>query len=173
MDKSTPLHLQDVIFSSSNSVISRAISKLEKSGEIKKIAPRVYTPAIDESPEIIIRRNLFKIIGHLFPGIMLSHRTALEFKPTSTGDMFLTSSSERKVRFPGITLNIMKGPAPIDGDNLNTELRASQAERAMLENLQESRKPGPKSKTLTIPEIEERLESIVRARGEKGLNEFR
>jgi hypothetical protein len=173
MDKSTPLHLQDVIFSSSNSVISRAISKLEKSGEIKKIAPRVYTPAIDESPEIVIRRNLFKIIGHLFPGIMLSHRTALEFKPTSTGDMFLTSSSERKVRFPGIILNIMKGPAPIEGDNLNTELRASQAERAMLENLQESRKPGPKSKTLTIPEIEERLESIVRARGEKGLNEFR
>lgn len=38
MDKITPLHLQDVIFSSSNPVISRAISKLEKSGEIKKTA---------------------------------------------------------------------------------------------------------------------------------------
>jgi|GEM_PF-5369728 len=39
MDKAIPLHLQDVIFS-----ISRAISRLEKAGQIKKIAPRVYTP---------------------------------------------------------------------------------------------------------------------------------
>lgn len=173
MDKKKPLHLQDVIFSSSNPAISRVISKLEKSGQIKKIAPRVYTPAIEESPEIVIRRNLFKVIGHLFPGIMLSHRTALEFKPTSTGDMFFSSSSERKVRLPGITLNIMKGPAPMEGDNMNTELRASQTERAILENLQESRKPGPRSRTLTLPEIEERLENIVRVHKEKGLNEFR
>lgn len=173
MDKAIPLYLQDVIFSSSDPVISRAISKLEKSGQIKKIAPRVYTPAVDETAEVVIKRNLFKVIGHLFPGIMLSHRTALEFKPTSTGDLFFTSTSERKVKLPGITLNIMKGPAPLEGDTMNTQLRASQTERAMLENLQESRKPGSRSKTLTLPEIEERLESIVRARGEKGLNEFR
>lgn len=173
MDKAIPLHLQDVIFSSSDPVISRAISKLEKSGQIKKIAPRVYTPAVDEPEEDVIRRNLFKVIGHLFPGILLSHRTALEFKPTSSGDMFFTSSSERKVKLPGVTLNIMKGPAPLEGDTLNTQLRASQTERAILENLQESRKPGPRSRTLTLPEIEERLESIVRARGENGLNELR
>ncbi|MGY4386312.1 Fic family protein [Pedobacter sp. UYP24] len=173
MDKSIPLHLQDVIFSSSDPVISRTISKLEKLGQLKKIAPRVYTPAVNETAEVIVKRNLFKIIGHLFPGIMLSHRTALEFKPTSTGDMFFTFSFERKVRLPGITLNIMKGVAPLEGDTMNTHLRASQIERAMLENLQESRKPGPRSRTLTLPEVEERLESIVRVRGEKGLNEFR
>lgn len=173
MDKTIPLHLQDVIFSSSDPVISRTISRLEREGKIKKIAPRVYTPATDEPAEDIIRRNLYKVIGHLFPGILLSHRTALEFKPTLTGDMFFTYTFERKVRLPGITLNIMKGPPPLEGDTLNTQLRASQSERAFLENLQESRKPGPRSKTLTLPEIEERLESIVRARGEKGLNELR
>jgi Uncharacterized conserved protein len=173
MDKHTPLHLQEIIFSSSNPSISRSISHLERSGQLKKIAPRIYTSNLNESPETIIRRNLFKIIGHLFPGIMLSHRTALEYKPTSTGDMFFTYPSQRIVKLPGITLNLMKGPGTMERDTLNENLRASSQERAFLENLQESRKPGPKSKTLTIPELEERLDNIARSRGEQGLNEFR
>jgi hypothetical protein len=43
----------------------------------------------------------------------------------------------------------------------------------LLENLQESRQHGPESKTLTLPEIEERLEKVTRIKGESGLNELR
>lgn len=50
MDKDIPLHLQEIIFSSSNPEVSRTIGKLEKSGKLKKIAPRVYTPNLDEAP---------------------------------------------------------------------------------------------------------------------------
>ncbi|TCC99828.1 hypothetical protein [Pedobacter psychroterrae] len=111
------------------------------------------------------------IIGHLYPGILLSHRSALEFKPTATDNLFLTYTYSRKVNLPGITLNISEGPKPISGDNLFTDgLYTSQQERALLENLQESRKPGPNSKVLTIPELEERLEQIVSIKGEEGLN---
>ena len=46
-------------------------------------------------------------------------------------------------------------------------------ERALLENLQVSRQPGPESKTLTLPELEDRLEQVVRVKGEAGLNELR
>src|SRR5690606_7479098 len=52
-------------------------------------------------------------------------------------------------------------------------LFVSQMERALLENLQVSRQPGPESKTLTLPEIEDRLEQVVRVKGEAGLNELR
>lgn len=95
MDKNIPLHLQEVVFSSSNPEVSRTIGKLEKSGQLKKIAPRVYTPNMEEDPAEIVRRNLFKIDGQLYPGILLSHRSALEYRPSQTGDLFLTHTHNR------------------------------------------------------------------------------
>ncbi|MGH2623735.1 MAG: hypothetical protein ACRDE7_08720 [Sphingobacterium sp.] len=131
MEKNIPLHLQEVIFSSSNPETSRTISKLEKAGKLKKIAPRVYTPNLEEDPMEIVRRNLFRIIGKLYPGILLSHRSALEFKSSKTGDIFLTHTYNRRVELPGITLNIMRGHGAIEGDNLFTEgLYISGQERA-------------------------------------------
>lgn len=174
MDKNIPIHLQEIIFSSSDSAVSRTISKLQRNGEVKKIAPRIYTSNLQEDAAAIVKRNIFKIIGHLYPGIRLSHRSALEYKPTATGDLFLTYTHDRKITLPGITINMMKGPGAVPGDYLLTDgLYVSQQERAMLENFQESRKPGAKSKTLTLPEIEERLDQIVRINGEEGLNTFR
>jgi fido (protein-threonine AMPylation protein) len=174
MDKNLPLHLQEIIFSNSNPGVSRQISQLVKEKKLRKIAPRVYTPNLQEEPAVLIRRNLFSIIGHLYHGIVLSHRSALEFKPTATGDIFLTDAYKRRTKLPGVTLNIMQGTMNIDGDNALTKgLYVSQQARALLENFQESRKPGPESKTLTIPELEERLEQIARIKGEEGLNELR
>lgn len=174
MEKNFPLHLQEVIFGSSNSNTSKQISKLEKNGQLRKIAPRLYTPNLDDSAEAIVRRNLFPILGTLYPGAVLSHRSALEFKPTSTGQIFLTYSYTRKAQLPGITIRFLKGSGSIEGDNvLSGDLYASQKARAMLENLQSSRKPGPDSKTLTYPEIEERLEQIVRVNGEDAINSLR
>jgi hypothetical protein len=147
---------------------------LEKEGKLRKIAPRIYTPNFTDSPEIIIRRNLFAILGRLYPGALLSHRSALEFQPTSAGHIFLTYTYTKKINLPGIILRFLEGHDPIEGDNrLSGELFASQIERALLENLQVSRQIGPLSKILTPPEIEERLEGIIRAKGELGLNELR
>ena len=174
MDKKIPLHLQEIIFSSSDTTMSRSIRRLEKEGKLRQIAPKVFTPLKDEPDEAIIKRNIFLILGHQYPGILLSHRSALEYTPTSSGDLFATYNYPRKVVLPGITVNILKGKGPIAGDNPFTkDLYVSQQERAILENLQESRKPGPESKTLTLPEIEEKLEQIVQVKGEEGLNAFR
>jgi Fic family protein len=174
MDKSIPLHLQEIIFSSSDPGTSRAISKLGKDGKIRKIAARVYTPNLEEDPAVIVRRNIFKIVGKLYPGIMFSHRSALEYKPTSSNDLFLTYTQDRKIKLPGVTLNLFKGPGPLPGDIPFADgLYVSQQERALLENFQESRKPGPQSKTLTLPEIEEKLDQVVRVKGEDGLNALR
>lgn len=174
MENILPIHLQEVVFSSSNPKYSKQISKLEKAGKLRKIAPRIYTPNFTESPETIIRRNLFTILGKLYPGAMLSNRSALEFQPTSAGHIFLTYTYTKKINLPGITLRFIEGHGPIEGDNpFSGELYASQMERALLENLQVSRKPGPESKTLLLHEIEERLEKVIRVKGEAGLNEIR
>jgi hypothetical protein len=169
-----PIHLQEVVFSSSDPSYSRQISQLEKERKLRKIAPRVYTPNFEESPETIIRRNLFTVLGRLYPGALLSHRSALEFKPTSANHLFVTYTYTKKINLPGVVLRFIEGPGPIAGDNpLSGELFVSQMERALLENMEVSRQPRPESKTLTLPEIEDRLENVIRVKGEAGLNELR
>ncbi len=174
MEKNTPIHLKEIIFGSSDSTISKKISKLEKNGEIRKIAPRIYTSNLNEPPGEIIRRNIFSILGNLYPESVLSHRSAFEFKPTSSGQIFVTYKYTKKISLPGIDINFLKGSGPIQGDNpFSEELYVSQRARAFLENLQVSRKPGSESKTLTFPEIEEKLEQIIRVNGEEELNAVR
>ena len=174
MENILPIHLQEVIFSSSDSKLSTQISNLEKAGKLRKIAPRIYTSNFIDSPEVIIRRNLFSILGKLYPESILSHRSAIEFQPTSAGHIFLTFTYTKRISLPGITLRLMEGPIRIEGDNLfSGKLYCSQYERALLENMQVSRQPGPESKTLTLPEIEDRLEKVIQVKGEAGLNEIR
>ncbi|MHA8051634.1 Fic family protein [Aquirufa sp. ROCK-SH2] len=174
MENNLPLHLQEVIFGSKDSKISNQISKLLKTGLIRKIAPKVYSPNLDEPVEAIIRRNLFKILGNLYPGTTLSHRSAFEFKPTKTGQIFLTTSYTKKIKLPGVTLQFLEGALPIEGDNkFSGELYASQKARAFLENLQSSKNLGSSSKCLGLPEIENRLEEIIRVNGEEEINKLR
>ncbi len=174
MENSIPIHLREVIFSSSNRSLSKQISKLEKAGKIKKIAPRIYTSNFTDAIETIISRNIFTILGKLYPRALLSHRSALEFKPTSSNHIFVTYTYTKKIKLPGITIRFIKGNKPIEGDTIfSEELFVSQQERAFLENLQVSRYPGSESKTITLPELENKLEQIVRVRGEEGLNAVR
>ena len=174
MENILPIHLQEVVFSSSESSLSTQLSTLEKAGKLRKIAARIYTPNFTDSPEVIVRRNLFAILGKLYPDAVLSHRSAFEFQPTEAGHIFLTYTYTKKNKLPGLTLRILEGHGPIEGDNpLAGGLFASQMERALLENFQVSRKPGPESKTLTLPELEERLEQVIRVQGTEALNAIR
>ena len=174
MENNIPIHLQEIIFATSDTALNRQLSKLEKEGQIKKIAPRIYTSNFNESEEVIIRRNIFTILGKLYPGAVLSHRSALEFKPTAANQIFVTYTYTKKIELPGITIRFMEGSPAIEGDNpFAGELFVAQQERAFLENMQTSRQVGPTSKTLTLPEIENKLEQIVQVKGEEGLNQFR
>ncbi len=174
MEKNLSLHIQEIIYGSSDVTLSKQISKLEKSGNIRKIAPRLYTSNLEDLPENIIRRNIFSILGNLYPNALLSHRSAFEFKPTGTNQIFVTYKYTRRVNLPGITIRFLEGNEPIQGDNtFSAKLFVSQRERALLENLQSSRQSGDNSKTLSKEKIEEYLEQIIRVNGEEELNKLR
>jgi len=174
MEKNIPIHLQEVIFSSSDPTLSRRVSALLKADKLRKIASRIYSPNFSDTPEVIVRRNLFAILGKLYPGALISHRSALEFGPTATGHIFLTYSYTKKIDLPGLVLRLLEGPGPIEGDNpLSEGLCASQLERALLENLQRAHQNGPDSKTLPRADLENRLEQVARVQGEDGLNALR
>lgn len=174
MGKIQPFGIQEVVVASANRSESRRITSLLKKKVIRKIAPRIYTSNFDEEPSLIIKRNWYHILAGLYPDALLSHRSALEFKPTPHGHIFLTYTYTQNVRLPGMTIHFLKGPGRIKGDNPFFEnLHVSQEARAFLENLQLTKKKGETSKCLALPELEEKLEAIIRARGEQGLNTLR
>ena len=145
-----------------------------KSGHLRKIATRVYTSNMDDAPEDIVRRNIFYILGQLYPHAVISHRSAFELKPTTEGDIFLTYKYTRNVDLPGIKVHLMKGPMGTDHDMPFIEnLYISSTERRMLENLQKGRTRGNVSKCLPRSYIEENLEKMLVVNGEAGINNFR
>jgi len=174
MENILPIHLREIIFGSSDPKISKQISRLEKGGKIRKIAPRVYSSNLTEPVEEIIKRNLFLILGSLYPGALLSHRSAFEFQPTDAGHIFLTYTYTKKINLPGITLRLLAGHKPVKGDNpISDGLYVSQKARAFLENLQPSKNISGSSKCLTLIQTEGKLEQIIRINGEDEINNVR
>ena len=71
--------MSEIIFASSNPQEGYKISKLLQENKIRKIAPRIYSTNLEEKPSEIIKRNILEILGNLYPGSVLSHRSAFEF----------------------------------------------------------------------------------------------
>lgn len=165
---------KEIIFGSSDPNISRIINKKADEGELRKVAPRIYTTNLVDSLENIVRRNLIDILVYRYPDALISHRSAKEMRPTATGDFFLTNSTTRRVTdLPGIILNFVKGPKATKHDIPFMGMHISGEHRYMLENMQLSRKSGDESRVLPPNVIENKLEQILLTGGEDRLNEYR
>lgn len=169
-----PESLPELVFASAEATESKKISRWVKSGLLRKLLPRVYTSNFEDSDAAIVHRNLYPILGGLYPNAVLSHRTALEGGPTESHEIFLTYPYKRTVELPGITVRLLKGPGPLEDDMpfLGNLFMASR-HRAFLENLQVSRGSSSTSKLLPRAALEERLERICQAQGEEALNLLR
>ena len=167
-------NLPEIVFASADKAESQRISRWVKSGVLRRLVPRVYTSNNKDSDEAIVARNLYLILTKLFPGAVLSHRTALEGGPTETGDLFLTYKYSRKVNLPGFSVHLLKGPGPTEGDMPFLQgLFMSSRPRAFIENLQISRSRSSIAKVLSRTDIEERLDRICQIRGADALNQLR
>lgn len=165
---------KEIIFASSDSDVSHQIARLVKLNRLRKIAPRIYTPNMIDSPEVIVRRNILSILNWRFPNAVISHRSACEMRVTSEGTFYLTGTYNRKVTdLPGITIYLLKGPAADIQDMVYGRMFIASEYRWLLENMQSSRKQGDDSKVLPISLIEKKLESVLVAGGEEQLNQYR
>ncbi len=166
--------LSEIIFGTSANKEAKRLRRLLRGGKARKIAPRLYTTNLSDPPAKVVQDNLYEILGGLFPKATLSHRTALEGKPTAKWEIFLTTSYARTVRLPGLTVRLLKGPPAGAADKpfMGALFIASQP-RAFLENIQRTRSGAAASKAVPRKELEERLERILRLRGEKALNGLR
>lgn len=168
-------NVMEIVMAASDKTQSAKITAMMNAGTIRKIAPKIYTTNMDDSPEEIIKRNIFYILGQLYPHAVISHRSAFELKPTSTGDIFLTYTYTKNVSLPGVTVHLMEGPMGTEHDMPFIEnLYVSSNERRLLENLQKGRaRNGGVSKCMPRESVEITLEKMLQVNGESGLNSFR
>ena len=165
--------LNEIIAGSSRPDVAKLLSRLKKEGKVIRIAPRVYTTNLTDSPENIVRRNIWAIVGSLWPGARLSHRTAFEYAPHE-GHIFLGYKYTRKVRLPGVTIHFLATPDSLESDYPFLEhLGVSSHARALLENLEPDKTQGGVEKCLGVESLEERLEAEFGSGGEAALNRLR
>ncbi|WP_277638788.1 Fic family protein [Bacteroides graminisolvens] len=167
-------NVMEIVMATSDKSLSQQRTSMIKKGLLRKIAPKIYTTNLEDEPDVIIRRNVFYIIGQLYPQAVISHRSAYELKPTADGDIYLTYSYSKNISLPGLTVHLMEGPKGTEHDMPFIEnLYISSLERRTLENLQKGRARGKSSKCLPRTSIEEFLERMLQVNGESGLNAFR
>lgn len=172
MEKNTLLS-HEVVMASSDKTTNNFIAKMKKEGRLVKIAPKIYTTNLNDTPENIILRNLFFILGELYPNAVMSHRSAFECRPTSDGHIFLTYLYTKKVSLPGITIHLLEGQKALSNDHPFMGLHMSSSARAYLENLQTAYSRDGISKCLPRNVIEEKLDKVLQINGEKELNKLR
>jgi len=175
MEKNTTIrNIMEICIASSDKTESTRISRMLKQGVLRKIAPKIYSSNLTVAPEAIIKRNLFFILGQLYPHAVISFRSAFELKPTEEGDIFLTYEYTKNITLPGIKVHLLQGPSGTENDMPFIEnLYIASAERRILENLQKGRNRSGVNKCLPRTYIEEHLDKILQVNGEKGLNSLR
>ena len=165
--------LNEVIVGSADPVVSKLLARLKREERVIRLAPRLYTTNLTDSPEKVVQRNLWTIVGKLWPGARLSHRTAFEYAPHE-GHVFLGYKYTRKVALPGVTIHFIATPESLPSDYPFMEgLGVSSHARAMLENLEPDRTQDGVAKCLPVIAVEERLDAEFAAGGEPALNKLR
>ena len=78
--------------------ISRVASWAVKAGRVPKLASRLCTRNLEDTPQDVVRRNLRGIVAGYFPGALVADRASLEAAPASDGSLYLVSDRGNTLR---------------------------------------------------------------------------
>jgi len=151
------------------------VSDALRRGELRRLARGLYTRNLRDPPEQVVRRHLWDVVATLYPGAVIADRSARLGRPAEEGSLFLVHDRPGETRLPGLVLRPRSGPPAVEGDlQLPAGLHMSSVPRALLENAALSRGRGGRvPRTLTRPELEEWLESLIDQRGDAGFRALR
>ena len=159
-------HTEEVVFADRMNCawLSRSVSR----GTMRRLARGIYTGSLADDTAIV-RRNLWAIVGHEFPGAIISDRTGRHHVPAD-GRLMVVHQRRRPVELPGVTVVPRSGAGPLTGDvPLPFGIWGASPERGLLENLS-----GTGDRYLTIDEIEAWIVDIAaQLNGAQRLNDLR
>jgi hypothetical protein len=134
-------------------------------GRLRRIYSGIYTDDLDTPIETVTRRNLNELCGLVLPGCVISHRSAIEQRPTAGGQYFVTAPYRRDVDLPGVKVRATKGPGALQTDvripHRHADIYISGQPRSLLENLQLSRGDLAERRTLGAEFVEQWLDRFI------------
>jgi hypothetical protein len=151
----------------------RMVQRRQRSGELKRIAAGVLTSLTEESWPALIARERIRLLAALYPNAVIGPRSAFLGGAPSDGVIFLTYTYTKRVELPGLTVQLLDGPAQAPGDMpmMGRQLYFPSPARVFLENLTVTK--GKIQKSVGREAIEKRLIDICDARGEDELGVLR
>lgn len=174
MQKKESRDWPEVIISQGDKNSTQSIRRAAKAGILRKIASKIYSSNLVDTPENIIKRHRYQILGQLFPNSVISHRSAFDGGISSDGIVFLTYKYTKIVKLPGFTIKLLQGPGPDPEDTPFLEnLFIASRGRAYLENISSSRERQGHIKKVSHKMLEERLDRLARIYGPEELNLLR
>lgn len=155
----------------SRSTLERRVA----AGQIRRLARGLYTSNIDDPVDDVVRRNRWSIAGILFPGAVVSDRSAIEGGLTSDNELLLVADRDTDVSVSDITYRARRGPGPAEGDMpWMGNLHFASPARTLLDNARLTRGRGRRrARGLDRAELEEHLERKLDSLGVDGLNRLR
>ena len=158
-----------------------SLSRARKEGTVRQLVRGIYTTNTTDPLEQVARRNLWSIIGFLFPGAVIGDRSVRNpARPSADGSIYLispdVSEEGRDVELPGLTLRVRRGPSAVEFDSVlpPNEIFLSSTARGLLDNARLTRSRGERlARGLSRAELEEWMEALLDERGERRFLELR
>ena len=149
--------------------------KLSSQGKIRKIYTGVYTSIKDDKELGRILINQWPlIVANAFKNSVISYRSAIEFKPSLQGYIYLISRQSKTVEIGGIKFKLIRGnPKSISNRRALMGALMASRERAFLDSLISSKIKVSDDRYIPIGELEDKLEKMMTQLGEEALNIFR
>ncbi len=160
-----------IIPQDAKSGLRNALSKAARKGEMQRLAPRVYVRT-DADHDAAVEHNIFSIVASLYPGAVISHRSALESGlDPSNKHIIITHRNIGVRKVASVRIHALLGPGPLPEDMpFVSGLYLSSLQRSWLECFQARKTTKGFSKTLTKQELEDRLDQWLSLYGKQ---EFR
>jgi hypothetical protein len=154
---------------------ARRIRRLAAEGRLRRLHAGVYTSNLNASLESIVLRHWQRIVGHLLPSGIITHRSAFDGKPYDGALSITRGKTRRTLKLPGLTVHVLPGPGPRRDAPANDTpygaLFMASDPRRYLENLTRGR--GWSVRVLPQEAIEASLDRILMVGGERRLNQLR
>jgi hypothetical protein len=162
-----------LLYAEMSSAAIRAAQRRLREGTLRRIAPGVVTRMSEQDWPALMARERIRLLAALYPKAVIGPRSAFHGGGPVEGVMYLTYTYTKRVELPGLTIQLLDGHGPVQGDApmMGRELYFPSVPRVLLENLAVSR--GKVKKSVGRAAVEQRLIETGQARSEDALNNIR
>ena len=162
----------ELISSADTSTDRSSLARAARRGTLVRLGSGIYTGLVDADPAEVVRRNMYSILEHARPGLVITDASSRTGQPRDGLLLVAAPDKLRDLDLPGLTVRVRRSPGPIPGDmQLAAGVHLASPARGLLDNLANAR--GAAARVLPRTEVEAWVDNLLRDRGEQWLGRLR